>query len=159
MSAVPVLLGGRHQPHDAVGLTRYFIEGRQRADHDSTRVTSDTKFVIYDEAPYWQRELNPQPLKVAWLFHLLDADDLVTLEADAARLSFEDREQYLRHFAPRANPVVMSSFDVRSITGATVRFYAIVLPSSGSAIQSTKQSKWRASSVATSSPSASTRPS
>lgn len=114
--------------HDAVGLTRYFIEGRRRADHNSTRVTSDTKFVIYDEATYWQRELYPAPLKVAWLFHLLDADDLVTLEADAARLSFEDREQYLRHFAPRANPVVMSSFDVRSITGATVRFYAIVLP-------------------------------
>ncbi|MEO8259487.1 MAG: aminotransferase class III-fold pyridoxal phosphate-dependent enzyme [Acidobacteriota bacterium] len=114
--------------HDAVGLTRYFIEGRPRADHDSTRVTSETKFFIYDEPPYWQRELDPPPLKAAWLFHLTDADDLVSLEADAARLSFADREQYLRHFAPRANPVVMSSFDVRSITGATVRFYAIILP-------------------------------
>ena len=114
--------------HDAVGLTRYFIEGPQGPEHDTTRVTSDTKFFIHDEPPYWQRELNPPPLKVAWLFHLIDADDLVSLEADAARLSFREREQFLRHFAPRANPMVMSSFDVQSTTGATVRFYAIALP-------------------------------
>src|SRR5262249_1733777 len=66
--------------------------------------------------------------KVAWLFHLIDADDLLSLEPEAGRLSFAERERYLRHFAPRSNPVVMSSFDVRSTTGATVRFYAIVLP-------------------------------
>jgi hypothetical protein len=42
------------------------------------------------------------------------------IEADAARLTFDEREQYLRHFAPRSNPAVMSSFDVQSITGATV---------------------------------------
>jgi len=114
--------------HDGVGLTRYFIEGRDRPDHGRTRVTYDTRFFIYDEPPYWQRELDPPPLKVAWLFHLIDADDLNVLEPDAARLSFEEREQFLRHFAPRANPLVMSSFDVKSITGATVRFYAIALP-------------------------------
>ena len=114
--------------HDAIGLTRYFIDGQERADHDRTRVTSDTKFFIHDEPPYWQRELDPPPLKVAWLFHMIDADDLVSLEADAARLSFDEREQYLRHFAPRANPLVMSSFDVQSTTGAKVRFYAIALP-------------------------------
>jgi acetylornithine/succinyldiaminopimelate/putrescine aminotransferase/predicted amino acid dehydrogenase len=114
--------------HDAVGLTRYFIEGEDRADYESTRVTSDTKFLIHDEAPYWQRELDPPPLKVAWLFHLIDADDLISLEPAAEQLSFQEREQFLRHFAPRANPLVMSSFDVKSITGATVRFYAICLP-------------------------------
>lgn len=114
--------------HDAIGLSRYFIEGRAEADHDRTRVTSDTKFFIYDEPPYWKRELDPPPLKVAWLFHMIDADDLITLEPGAARLSFDEREQYLRHLAPRANPLVMSSFDVQSTTGATVRFYAIGLP-------------------------------
>ena len=114
--------------HDAVALTRYFIEGRENHDHDRTRVTSDTKFLIYDEPPYWQRELDPPPLKVAWMFHLIDADDFLSLEPDARRLSFAERERYLRHFAPRANPVVASSFDVRSTTGARVRFYAIVLP-------------------------------
>ena len=45
--------------HDAIGLTRYFIEGQDGATHDSTRVTSDTKFFIHDEPPYWQRELDP----------------------------------------------------------------------------------------------------
>ena len=119
---------GKLRAHDAVGLTRYFIEGPPRLDHASTRVTSDTRFFIYDEPAYWQRELDPPPLKVAWLFHLIDADDLISLESDAARLSFAEREQFLRHFAPRANPLVMSSFDVRSMTGSTVRFYAIALP-------------------------------
>jgi acetylornithine/succinyldiaminopimelate/putrescine aminotransferase/predicted amino acid dehydrogenase len=116
------------QAHDAIGLTRYFIDGQDGDNHDRTRVTSDTKFFIHDEPPYWQRELDPPPLKVAWLFHMIDADDLVSLEADAARLTYDEREQYLRHLAPRANPLVMSSFDVQSTTGAKVRFYAIALP-------------------------------
>ena len=59
---------------------------------------------------------------------MIDADDLVSLEADAAGLTYDEREQYLRHLAPRANPLVMSSFDVQSTTGAKVRFYAIALP-------------------------------
>ena len=114
--------------HDAVGLTRYFIADQPRADHAGTRVAFDAKFFIYDEPPYWQRELNPPPLKVAWMFHMIDADDLITLEPDSARLSLAEREQFLRHFAPRSNPTVMSSFDVQSSAGATVRFYAILLP-------------------------------
>jgi acetylornithine/succinyldiaminopimelate/putrescine aminotransferase/predicted amino acid dehydrogenase len=123
--------------HDAVGLTRYFIDSTHRSDHDSTRVTFDTKFFIYDEPQYWARELNPPPLKVAWLFHMIDADDLLCVEPDAGRLSLAEREQFLRHFAPRSNPVVMSSFDVRSTADATVRFYAILLP-----FTSTQMKKW-----------------
>ena len=69
--------------HDAIGLTRYFIEGPDR-DDQTLRVTFDTKFFIHDEPPYWQRELDPPPLKVAWLFHMIDADDLVSLEPGAA---------------------------------------------------------------------------
>ena len=118
----------RLRAHDAVSLTRYFIEAPDGPDHDRTRVTSDTKFFIHDEPPYWQRELDPPPLKVGWLFHMIDADDLTLLEPEAGRLSYEERERFLRHFAPRANPMVMSSFDVQSITGARVRFYAIALP-------------------------------
>jgi predicted amino acid dehydrogenase len=68
------------------------------------------------------------PLKVAWLFHMIDADDLVSLEPGASVLTYDERERYLRHLAPRSNPLVMSSFDVQSTTGAKVRFYAIALP-------------------------------
>lgn len=119
---------GKLRAHDAIGLTHYFIEGPERAGHAQTRVTSDTKFFIHDEPPYWQRELDPPPIKVGWLFHMIDADDLTSLEPDAARLTYAERERFLQHFAPRANPMVMSSFDVRSTTGARVRFYAIALP-------------------------------
>jgi acetylornithine/succinyldiaminopimelate/putrescine aminotransferase/predicted amino acid dehydrogenase len=114
--------------NDVIGLTHYFIEGGERRDDKTTRVSSDTKFLIYDEPKHWRLELDPPPIKVAWLFHLIDADDFNTLEPGASVLSFEERERYLRHFAPRSNPIVMSSFDVRSPAGATVRFYAILLP-------------------------------
>jgi len=112
---------------DVVGLTRYFIDGSENRS-DTTRVASDTKFLIYDEPSYWKRELDPPPLKVAWLFHLMNADDFITLEPGATALTSEERERYLRHFAPRSNPIVMSTMDVRSVTGATVRFYAMLLP-------------------------------
>jgi acetylornithine/succinyldiaminopimelate/putrescine aminotransferase/predicted amino acid dehydrogenase len=112
---------------DVIGLTRYFIEGPDRPS-DGTRVTSDAKYVIYEEPSYWKRELDPPPIRVAWLFHLMNQDDLITLEPGAADLTADERERYLRHFGPRSNPIVMSSVDVRSITGATVRFYAILLP-------------------------------
>jgi acetylornithine/succinyldiaminopimelate/putrescine aminotransferase/predicted amino acid dehydrogenase len=111
---------------DVIGLTRYFIEGPDR-DADTTRVASDAKYVIYDEPPYWKRELNPPPIRVAWLFHLIDADDMIGLEPGAASLTPRERERYLYHFGPRSNPIVMSSMDVRSVTGATVRFYPILL--------------------------------
>jgi acetylornithine/succinyldiaminopimelate/putrescine aminotransferase/predicted amino acid dehydrogenase len=119
---------GKLRRNDVIGLTRYFIEGPDRTESATTRVSSDTKFVIFDEPPYWQRELNPPPLKVAWLFHMLDGEDLLVLEPGASSLTAEERERYLRHFAPRSNPIVANSFDVRSITGATVRFYAICIP-------------------------------
>jgi predicted amino acid dehydrogenase len=112
---------------DVIGLTRYFVEGGDRSS-DVVRVASDAKYVIYEESSYWQRELNPPPIRVAWLFHLRDADDMLTLDAAASHLTTDERERYLRHFAPRSNPVVMNSVDVKSITGATVRFYPILLP-------------------------------
>jgi len=112
---------------DVIGLTRYFIEGPDR-ENDVTRVASDAKYVIWDEPSYWKRELNPPPIKVAWLFHLINADDLILMEPGAAQLTHEERERYLHHFGPRSNPIVMSSVDIRSVTGSTVRFYAILLP-------------------------------
>jgi predicted amino acid dehydrogenase len=118
---------GKLRRQDVIGLTRYFIEGPDRRS-DATRVASDTKYVIYEEPSYWKRELDPPPIKVAWLFHLMNADDLISLEPGAADLTADERERYLRHFGPRSNPIVMSSVDVRSVTGATVRFYAILLP-------------------------------
>jgi acetylornithine/succinyldiaminopimelate/putrescine aminotransferase/predicted amino acid dehydrogenase len=117
---------GKLRARDVIGLTRYFIEGSDR--NTLTRVASDAKYVIYEEPAYWKRELDPPAIRVAWLFHLMNADDLITLEPGAAQLAAPDRERYLQHFAPRSNPIVMSSVDVRSVTGATVRFYAILLP-------------------------------
>ena len=50
-------------------------------------MTFDTKFYIHDEPAYWQRELDPPPIKVAWLFHMIDADNLISLEPESARIT------------------------------------------------------------------------
>jgi len=65
---------------------------------------------------------------VGWLFHLIDGDDLVTLEPGFAALPARDREAYLRHLEGRLTPVLMSVFDVTSRTGQMARFNAILLP-------------------------------
>ena len=118
---------GKLRTQDVIGLTRYFVDGPERQKVVAP-VASEAKYVIYEEPPYWKRELDPPSIRVAWLFHLMNGDDLITLEPGASGLTADERELYLRHFAPRSNPVVISSVDVRSVTGATVRFYAILLP-------------------------------
>jgi acetylornithine/succinyldiaminopimelate/putrescine aminotransferase/predicted amino acid dehydrogenase len=113
---------------DIIGLTRYFVEGPENQRRDIPQGTSEPTLFVYDEAAHRRRESEPSATKVAWLFHLIDADDLVTLEPGAAALTFEERERFLRHLAPRSTPILMSSFDVQSLTGAAVRCYAILLP-------------------------------
>lgn len=66
--------------------------------------------------------------RVAWLCHLIDESDLVSLEPAYSVLAAVQREQLLRRLTPLANPVVLSEVDVRSVTGQTVRMYPIMLP-------------------------------
>jgi acetylornithine/succinyldiaminopimelate/putrescine aminotransferase/predicted amino acid dehydrogenase len=102
---------------DALALTRYFLPARVRT---SAEVGAG-----------WTAACPHRPTaapRVAWLFHLIDADDLVSLEPGFAALPSCDREAYLRHLERRLSPVLMDAFDVVSRTGRAVRFNAILLP-------------------------------
>jgi acetylornithine/succinyldiaminopimelate/putrescine aminotransferase/predicted amino acid dehydrogenase len=66
--------------------------------------------------------------RVAWLCHLIDADDLPSLEPGFASWGFDQRERYLDRVSPLASPVVMSEVEVRSKVGSAVTLYPIMLP-------------------------------
>ena len=102
---------------DVVGLTRYFLPGGLS---DSGTVRGGC-FALCDDAP-------TDAPRAGWLFHLNDADDLVSLEPGLAALSSGELEDYLRHLEQRISPVLVSSIDVTSRTGRRVRFNAFLLP-------------------------------
>jgi acetylornithine/succinyldiaminopimelate/putrescine aminotransferase/predicted amino acid dehydrogenase len=113
---------------DALRLTRFFTHGDMTESTVCDQVRDDGKFVAYDEHRFQQRQRHSTVTKVAWLCHLIDADDLVSLEPPFGEMPFEEREHFLAHLVPRLTPVVMSAVDVRSVTGSAVRLYPILLP-------------------------------
>jgi acetylornithine/succinyldiaminopimelate/putrescine aminotransferase/predicted amino acid dehydrogenase len=102
---------------DVVRLTRYFLPGHV-PNFDTVRGGC---YAMCDDSP-------TETVRAGWLFHLNDADDLVTLEPGFAELSSDQREEYLRHLESRIRPVLMNSIDVTSRTGQRVRFNAFLLP-------------------------------
>ncbi len=66
--------------------------------------------------------------RVAWLFHLVDDDDLATLDPRFAQTSALEREAFLRRFAALSSPIVMSAVNLRSKAGANARLFPILLP-------------------------------
>ncbi len=112
---------------DALGLTGYFMRGTTASQHDSLVESQwDGEIVAYDGRSLRVEENSPT--KVAWLCHLVDANDLVSFDPPFGDIPYEKREHYLRHLAPRARPIVMNSVDVQSVAGAKVRIHAILLP-------------------------------
>jgi acetylornithine/succinyldiaminopimelate/putrescine aminotransferase/predicted amino acid dehydrogenase len=104
------------------------VHPQQMVHHDPTSARSDGKFFAFNESRFWRRERSSPPVRVAWLCHLIDADDLVSLEPPFEQFSLEQRETYLGQLVERSSPVVMSAVDVRSVTGGMVRLQAIMLP-------------------------------
>jgi acetylornithine/succinyldiaminopimelate/putrescine aminotransferase/predicted amino acid dehydrogenase len=105
------------QRGDSLGLTRYFLPATPPPSRSLREGWTSLQTLRPAAAP-----------RAAWLFHLLDANDLLSEEPGFAALSFDERDAYLRHLEARVQPVVMSSFDVRSRLGRSVRFDAILLP-------------------------------
>ncbi len=117
--------------NDALGLTEYLVDrGVSVCDEPASvqSVQTHWNFFAYNADRFQQCERSTPSARIAWLCHLIDADDLTALEPAFGNLLFEKREEYLDHFGPHANPVVMSAVDVRSGTGDKVRLYPILLP-------------------------------
>jgi acetylornithine/succinyldiaminopimelate/putrescine aminotransferase/predicted amino acid dehydrogenase len=112
--------------HDALALTSHLSNGRG-SSHEPRFVRSQARFCAYDDHRFHQRDDAPGT-RVAWLFHLVDTDDLTRLDAQFSRLSIDRRERFLDQFVGLAAPIVMSVVDVESLTGDRVRLYPILLP-------------------------------
>ncbi len=113
---------------DALRLTRFFTNGPNAPADAPIAMRSDGKAVAFDQVQFRARQRSCPEVKVAWLCHLVDAGDLLSLEPSFAGMPHSEREKYLAHWVSRASPVVMSSVDVKSVLGDAVRFYPIMLP-------------------------------
>lgn len=114
--------------NDALGLSRFLTWGPPATEAFNVVTRTDSRFLVYDEVRFRQREAQVPTSRVAWLCHLMDADDLVSLEPSFDALSFRERESFLAGLVSRAAPVVLSSVDIRSRTGQVVRLNPILLP-------------------------------
>jgi predicted amino acid dehydrogenase len=121
-------LCARLQNNDGIGLTAYLMDRDPTACSEPAYVRPGWKFFAYDDSKFRQRERSTPAVRVAWLCHLVDANDLVALEPTFGDVPFEMREEYLHYFSTLANPVLMSAVDVRSRTGDKVRLFPIMLP-------------------------------
>ncbi|MEX2389183.1 MAG: aminotransferase class III-fold pyridoxal phosphate-dependent enzyme [Phycisphaeraceae bacterium] len=113
---------------DAPSLTSHLAAEQDAQDNIRQMPLRDTASVC-TYRPSQLRAGAPESIRrVAWLCHLIDDADLVSLEPAFARWCAADRNRLLDRLAPWANPVVMSEVDVRSLTGQVVRLHPIMLP-------------------------------
>ncbi|MBT4867879.1 MAG: aminotransferase class III-fold pyridoxal phosphate-dependent enzyme [Planctomycetaceae bacterium] len=124
----------RLQENDVAGLTRFLSRSKGAAGEVLRLPTKNASVVAFHPQKFRRRERSQQAKvtspfrRVAWVFHMIDANDLVHLEPECGELTLPERDAFLERFAPLAEPVVMDAVDVRSSAGETVRLYPIVLP-------------------------------
>jgi acetylornithine/succinyldiaminopimelate/putrescine aminotransferase/predicted amino acid dehydrogenase len=118
----------RLSDNDALGLTNYLLDLGDPQCEPLAELRTKSNFVAYDAVRFHQRARCAPSKRIAWLCHMIDADDLVALEPDFGNLAFWERQRFLDQFASRANPVVMSAVDIHSRTGDKLRLYPILLP-------------------------------
>lgn len=127
----------RLRDHDVVRLTQHVGSRSSTGPMQSARLHEVSIAAQSDLAALGSRSIGgPAPsIRVAWLFHLIDGDDLGRLDGQFSKLPSSRREDLLRRLAPLSTPTVMSAVDVRSVSGATARLYPILLPVTSSWIR------------------------
>lgn len=117
----------RMRSGDAVGLTAHLTVDDADDSRRPTSLRDGFKTCTY-HGDRIHMGATDSVRRVAWLCHLIDDTDLVSLEPAYAAWDAVERERLLNRLAPLANPVVMSEVDVHSVTGQAVRLYPIMLP-------------------------------
>ncbi len=113
---------------DSLGLTGHLMRGKAEKYTDELALTPDVAYSFWNKKHFVQQERKSPPIRIGWLCHLIDAESFPPYEPQFRSLSFEKREKYLQHMAPRVAPVVLNAVDIGSRTGAEVRLHAILLP-------------------------------
>jgi fatty aldehyde-generating acyl-ACP reductase len=89
---------------------------------------SRSKCLTFRTSPHPATMNAHSPRRVAWLFHLTDADDLPHLEPALEELEHGERQTFLNRVAPFARPVVMDRVEIHSTSGDSVQLYPLLLP-------------------------------
>jgi acetylornithine/succinyldiaminopimelate/putrescine aminotransferase/predicted amino acid dehydrogenase len=127
----------RLRANDVVGLARFLKRTGEKAELPGPVIAREQgKFFAYNRDRFWRREKEMPKRRVAWLCHLVDSDDLVSLEPGLSRIPAADREAILKQTAGSVAPVLMSSVDIRSRAGEAVRLDSIMLPFTSSWVKS-----------------------
>jgi predicted amino acid dehydrogenase len=87
--------------------------------------------VVAFDAPRFERQqqrANGEIPRVAWLCHMIDAEDLRLQDPSLRRFSSEQCEELLHRLTCFSSPVVMSSVEVASAHGERVQLYPVMLP-------------------------------
>lgn len=113
---------------DALGLTRFLTQGRPPDPAIGDYAREDSQFATLDEARFRRMRSGAPPTTVGWLCHLIDSDDLVSLEPPFGEWTPAIREALLARVAARVAPVEVGATDIRSATGRIARVYPILLP-------------------------------
>ena len=115
--------------HDVQALTAHLDP--QRGDGDAPapdRMQPDEPVVTFHSHATHHRRDDAPPRRMAWLFHLVDANDLPSFEPEFEAVDVHERAAYLERVAPLAEPVVMHPVNVRSRLGGAVQVHPLLLP-------------------------------
>jgi len=118
---------GKLANHDIVGLTSYLAQGDAGLTL-STTWPAEQNWITYSAATRRQVTRPATVRRVAWLFHLVDGNDLPHLEPALEGIAPCDRPSYLNRLTPLLSPIVMDSVSIRSKAGKPVELYPILLP-------------------------------
>ncbi|GAG78676.1 unnamed protein product, partial [marine sediment metagenome] len=120
----------RLQTNDVVGLSRFLMssEAVEKSVTELVIPRESPKFFAYRSDRFWKGEKDSRKPRVAWLCHLIDTHDFVTLEPGMANVDAEKCEALLARGASHAGPIVMSTVDIESPAGGEVKLYSILLP-------------------------------
>ncbi len=118
---------GKLDRADAGGLTDYVVD--RTGDQSATELLrAEGKPIAFTGADASTLSPTNSTRRVAWLCHMIDANDMIQQEPKNSFLGFEMAEQYLACWSPLATPVVMNTVDVQSGHGETICFCPIMLP-------------------------------
>jgi acetylornithine/succinyldiaminopimelate/putrescine aminotransferase/predicted amino acid dehydrogenase len=118
----------RLQRRDIVGLTAFLLQGDARPGRGAPIWPSRKRTVTFRPSRQPTAAAAFSLRRVAWLFHLNDADDLPSLEPSLQDLDQANRKRFLDSIAPFAMPVAMDRVEIRSGTGDRVQLQPLLLP-------------------------------
>ena len=118
----------RLQEGDAAGICAHLVLNNKGLDLPEHAVRNAGKFMPLQRKRFVEMQADREVKKVAWLCHMVDSNDLVSLDPSFQAWDVESRELLLDRMAAGAAPVVMSSVKIQSRRGDEVQWYPIFLP-------------------------------